>query len=85
MPDCTYNNNGACRTLAINISPYAGCTTCNYGKTKAGLTDINAGVGGYLADCKLNNQLECQVPNVTVVSHGNHADCGTVQFRRRLW
>lgn len=85
MSNCTYNNNSLFQTLAINISPQAECTTCNYGKTKAGLTDISAGVGACLADCKFNNQLECQATAVSVVSHGNHADCKTVQFRVHLW
>lgn len=85
MFNCTYNSNGVCQTLAINISPHAECTTCNYGKSKAGLAGIISGVGACLTDCKFNNQLECQASKVSVVSHGSHADCETVQYRMRLW
>lgn len=33
-------------------------------------------------DCQYNNQTHCHAPNIAVVKHGSHADCGTYEPRR---
>ena len=34
------------------------------------------------ADCEYNDKTHCHAPNIRVVIHGDHADCGTYEPER---
>lgn len=33
------------------------------------------------SDCQYNSQQECRAPNIRVMKHDDHADCGTYEPR----
>ncbi|MBI2855040.1 MAG: DUF1540 domain-containing protein [Chloroflexi bacterium] len=82
MSTCVYNRDNQCHTLGITVGPHAECNTFNHASSKGGLRDANAGVGACTAaDCRFNDQMECNAPNINVASHNIHPDCKTYQPR----
>ena len=82
MSTCAYNTNNACHTLGINVGPHAECNTYTHGSSKGGFKEVRGAIGACLtSDCKFNDRLECQAPNIKVANHDRHADCDTFQVR----
>lgn len=81
--DCLYNVDGRCVTYAITVGgDEPCCDTFMAGKTKGGISGINAFVGAcHVADCKFNNQFECSANGIHVSVIGGHPDCGTYKTR----
>ncbi len=80
MESCAYNANRVCHTLAITVGAHAECNTYVHGSISGGFKEAMGGVGSCLAaECKFNERLECQAPDIEVSSHGIHADCETFE------
>ena len=80
MSTCAYNMDGACHTLAITVGPHAECNTYVHASSRGGFPKVKGGIGACTAsNCKFNNKLECQAPQVDVAVDEKHADCQTFQ------
>ena len=78
--ECTYNQGEKCRTLAITIGDgqCACCDTSFRSETKAGVAEVEGGVGACRKDdCVYNQSLECTAQGIQVQRHEDHAECDT--------
>ena len=83
MSACVYNRENRCITMGITVGSHAECNTFNHGSAKGGFDNVNGGVGACLAaDCMFNEQLECNAPKISVMTHDRHPDCATFQKRK---
>ncbi len=80
--NCVYNKDRKCHTLAITVGDEkeAACDTFFQARNKGGFVNINGGVGACkVSDCEYNDSFECTASGIHVITHSNHADCGTFQ------
>ncbi|SDT79092.1 protein of unknown function [Actinoplanes derwentensis] len=77
---CGYNHNG-CTAFAITISESnSACGTFAGAGLSGGMGIATAQVGACKrADCKYNDNLECQAPAITVGASADLADCLTYE------
>jgi|LFRM01.2.fsa_nt_gb hypothetical protein len=83
--NCVYNKGKKCHTLAITVGDEleASCDTFFPAENKGGFTDINGGVGACkISNCEYNDAFECTASGIHVITHANHADCGTYQPKK---
>ncbi|MET9065195.1 DUF1540 domain-containing protein [Streptosporangium sandarakinum] len=77
---CAYNRNQGCHALAITVGDrrHARCDTFFTDTVKGGDPGGTGRVGACkMADCRHNDQFECQAPGITVGAGENGADCLT--------
>jgi hypothetical protein len=77
-PDCAYNREGACHTLAITVGDDSNpmCDTFCKTQQKGGDAMTFASVGACkVAACSHNESLECQLTRITVGWNGSEPDC----------
>ncbi|GIJ80874.1 protein of unknown function [Micromonospora phaseoli] len=82
---CAYNHTGDCHAFAITIGSldHAHCHTfIEMPAVRAGVDGQIAQVGAcQRADCRHNEQLECQAPSIRVGPDADMADCMTYTQR----
>ncbi len=81
--ECSYNIEGACHAMAINIGgPAPWCDTFIKAKEKGGAQNIIGGVGACkVSECMHNESLECMAKSIHVNADGSHAVCSTYAAR----
>lgn len=82
VQECVFNADQKCHTLAINVGgPDPLCDTYMSGSMKGGIKHLNAQVGACkVADCLFNKAYECEAKNISVITKGEKAWCGSYQL-----
>jgi hypothetical protein len=77
--ECSYNADGSCHAMAINIGGSEPlCDTYYKGGKKGGITSIIGGVGAcHVEKCTFNDALECSANGIHVNMAGPRALCAT--------
>ncbi|MEU8389086.1 DUF1540 domain-containing protein [Micromonospora sp. NPDC048843] len=81
---CAYNQSGDCHAFAITIGSmdHAHCHTFVESPVRGGVESMIAQVGAcQRADCRHNEQLECQAASIRVGPDNDMADCMTYAGR----
>ena len=81
---CAYNMDHKCHTMAITVGDgkCPACDTSMETTKKAGMKEVNAGVGACkVAECRFNDSLECQAEGIDVKMHSEHPECTTFESR----
>jgi hypothetical protein len=83
VKECSYNINGKCRTIGINVGgPEPLCDTFINAGVKGGLLNAMAKVGACkVQSCRHNALLECTVEGILVTLQQNRAMCASYQSR----
>jgi hypothetical protein len=78
--ECSYNKEGACHAMAINVGgPAPWCDTFIKASIKGGVQNLTGGVGACkVENCTYNRSLECTSQNgIHIKANGDHAVCST--------
>ena len=78
--DCSYNDDRCCCAPMIEVgSDHPMCDT--YTRDSVERSSIEPEISRCsIQDCSFNSSQSCHAPAVTVMSHADHADCGTFRM-----
>jgi len=83
--ECAYNMDNQCHAMAITVGDMEECPLCDTAvksEKKAGISDMDAGVGACKVDvCQFNESLECTAKGINVKLHSVHAECATFKSK----
>jgi len=84
IDECAYNKGNKCHARAITIGDgiHPGCDTSLLDNSRHTSANSLAGVGACkVANCKFNNDLECESDSITVSMKSNTIQCMTYSAR----
>ena len=84
MEKCSYNSQGRCHAMAINVGGAEGAMCDTFAETSAKCVS-NGGSGKVgacrMIGCEFNDCLECMAPSVEITKSNNHPFCLTFKSR----